>query len=227
VREREARRDARTREREERQTENIFLQMNCAAEIAVAEKGVSVRVPIINSQSSVGGVKEEERSICRDASDETREPMPEGPTIFEGSEEDVSTEYSEVAHAAFTVDRQRPSRDKGGKDGKDDRSTQPPPNETESACVKEQQDCEHDRQRELNGGDGAASGSGKQAEIKNDEGTRAEDALHTPPLQTPLKRKKKEKTVSRLSFSDELGAEDGDGEGGNEFGSISQSTNKR
>jgi len=141
--------------------------MNCAAEIAVAEKGVSVRVPIMNSQSSAGGVKEEERSICIDASDETREPMPEGPTIFEGSEEDLSN------------------------------------------------------------GNGAASGSGKQAEIKNNEGTRAEDALNTPPLQTPLKRKKKEKTVSRLSFSDELGAEDGDGEGENEFGSISQSTNKR
>lgn len=40
---------------------------------------------------------------------------------------------------------------------------------------------------------------------------------------SPVKRKKKEKTV-RLSFSDELG-EDGDGE--EEFGGMSQSTNKR
>ena len=68
-----------------------------------------------------------------------------------------------------------------------------------------------------NGGDGGRKGGGLNEEGE-DSGVGA-----TPATQPPMKRKKKEKTVSRLSFSDELG-DDG---GGGEFGSISQSTNLR
>ena len=68
-----------------------------------------------------------------------------------------------------------------------------------------------------NGGDGGREGGGSNEEGEN-SGVSA-----TLATQPPVKRKKKEKTVSRLSFSDELGDEGG----GGEFGSISQSTNLR
>jgi hypothetical protein len=68
-----------------------------------------------------------------------------------------------------------------------------------------------------NGGDGGREGGGSNEEGEN-SGVSA-----TPATQPPVKRKKKEETVSRLSFSDELGDEGG----GGEFGSISQSTNLR
>jgi hypothetical protein len=75
----------------------------------------------------------------------------------------------------------------------------------------------------------AAAGDGQGSESERvgggDGAGQAEEhaAATTPATQPPVKRKKKEKTVSRLSFSDDLG----DDEGATEFGSISQSTNLR
>jgi hypothetical protein len=71
------------------------------------------------------------------------------------------------------------------------------------------------------GRDGSECGNGGDGGCERGGEDRAVGA--TPATQPPVKRKKKEKTVSRLSFSDELGDE----EAGGEFGSISQSTNLR
>jgi hypothetical protein len=80
----------------------------------------------------------------------------------------------------------------------------------------------------------ATSGAQKSAAAHSDRAPE-EDACSGKKLgasepsinQTPVKRKKKTKAASLLSFSDELGGEDGDTEAGSAFGSISASTEQR
>lgn len=166
-----------------------------------------------------------EKSMCTEAgvgTDDARETMPAGPSISEGSEDGVPAEDcpgAVMASSIATKSRgcQSKTDDADGSDkhagGRDER----------------RKDEGEDAGAVRRGGVLSAAEGGKAVQ----EGGKAAnaalalepDAAATSP--TPVKRKKKEKTVSRLSFSDEIGVEDGDGEAGSEFGSISQSTTKR
>ena len=171
---------------------------------------------ICTHDSSAGGEGDEDRSICKKAGtctdDDAREPA--GLTISQGTEDCTS---AATASSMETKSRDGQSRKIDGSDkrveGRDERRK----NEGEEAR----------RGGVLTAAEGeaaAAEGGKANASPAADSDAVAAAAAAS---QTPVKRKKKEKTVSRLSFSDELGGEDGDGEAGSEFGSISQSTTKR
>ena len=187
--------------------------------------------------SGEGAAETEERRKCsprRQArpTREAGEPMPSGPTLSEGSdgaspERAPGSEHCESAHAASV--EALPSTSTGRSANRDNGNAGGEGAARAGQKTENQHDSRRNRADKFEMGPAGRVPADKKEVDSSAKGPGGADHAVVASSQPTAggKRKKKEKVGARLSFSDELEADGGEGEDGNGFGSISQSTNER